>query len=178
MTQPVVAIGRVVGRRDAARLAARLRRRGSRIVFTNGVFDLLHVGHLDLLEKARALGDLLVVGVNSDASVRRLKGNGRPIVPLRERMEMLAGLKPVDYVIPFGEDTPARVIAAIRPAVLVKGADYRAGEIVGADTVRAGGGRVVRVPLRRGRSTTGLVARARIAMNARARAAVARDRRR
>src|SRR6185436_15891222 len=137
------------------------------VVFTNGVFDLLHVGHLDLLEKARALGDALVVGVNSDASVRRLKGKNRPIVPLRERMEMLAGLKPVDFVVPFGEDTPARVIAAIRPAVLVKGADYRADQIVGAETVRSSGGRVVRIPLVAGRSTTRIVARARIAVKAR-----------
>ncbi|HEV8199702.1 MAG TPA: D-glycero-beta-D-manno-heptose 1-phosphate adenylyltransferase [Candidatus Polarisedimenticolia bacterium] len=169
-----VEIGRVVGRRAAARLAATLRRRGARLVFTNGVFDLLHVGHLDLLEKARALGDALVVGVNSDASVRRLKGRGRPIVPLRERMEMLAGLKPVDYVVAFGEDTPARIIAALRPAVLVKGADYRVSNIVGADTVRAFGGHVVRVRLKPGRSTTGLVARARLAV----RAAAGRDRRR
>ena len=174
MTRGEVAVGRVLARRDAARLGARLRRKGCRIVFTNGVFDLLHVGHLDLLEKARALGDALVVGVNSDASVRRLKGDGRPIVPLRERMEMLAGLKPVDYVVPFGEDTPARVIAEIRPAVLVKGADYRADRIVGADTVRAAGGRVVRIPLVAGRSTTRIVARARLAV----RAAAGRDRRR
>jgi rfaE bifunctional protein nucleotidyltransferase chain/domain len=163
-----VSIGRVVARRDAARLGARLRRGGARVVFTNGVFDLLHVGHLDLLEKARALGDALVVGINSDASVRRLKGAGRPIVPLRERMEMLAGLKPVDYVVPFGEDTPARVIAEIRPAVLVKGADYRADQIVGADAVRAAGGRVVRIRLVAGRSSSRIVARARLAMKARA----------
>jgi rfaE bifunctional protein nucleotidyltransferase chain/domain len=170
--RPAVAIGRVVAPGAAARIAARLRRRGARVVFTNGVFDLLHVGHLDLLEKARALGDALVVGVNSDASVRRLKGDGRPIVPLRERMEMLAGLKPVDYVVAFGEDTPAKIIAALRPAVLVKGADYRASEIVGAETVRADGGRVLRVPLKAGRSTTGIVKRARIAVRA------GRDRRR
>jgi rfaE bifunctional protein nucleotidyltransferase chain/domain len=176
MKRGKVSTGRIVARGDIARVASGLRRRGACIVFTNGVFDLLHVGHLDLLEKARALGDALVVGVNSDASVRRLKGSNRPIVPLRERMEMLAGLKPVDYVVAFGEDTPARVIAAIRPAVLVKGADYRAAEIVGADTVRAAGGRVVRVPLKPGRSTTTIVQRARIAM--RASAAARRDRRR
>ena len=166
MKRGQVRIGRVVARGDIARVASGLRRRGARVVFTNGVFDLLHVGHLDLLEKARALGDALVVGVNSDASVRRLKGSNRPIVPLRERMEMLAGLKPVDYVVAFGEETPARVIAAIRPAVLVKGADYRADRIVGADTVRAAGGRVVRVPLKPGRSTTSIVRRARLAVRA------------
>jgi D-beta-D-heptose 7-phosphate kinase/D-beta-D-heptose 1-phosphate adenosyltransferase len=168
-----VALGRIAGRREAAALAAGLRRRGARVVFTNGVFDLLHVGHLELLEKARAQGDVLVVGVNSDASVRRLKGDGRPIVPLRERMEMLAGLKPVDIVVAFGEDTPAALIAAIRPAVLVKGADYRADQIIGADTVRAHGGRVVRVRLHPGRSTTRMVRRARVAVRASVRARVA-----
>ena len=161
--------GRILARPAAARLVTKMRRRGARVVFTNGVFDILHVGHLDLLEKARALGDALVVGVNSDASVRRIKGNGRPIVPLRERMEMLAGLKPVDVVVAFGEDTPAALIAAIGPAVLVKGADYRADQIVGADTVRASGGRIVRVRLMPGRSTTRIVARARLAVRARER---------
>jgi D-beta-D-heptose 7-phosphate kinase/D-beta-D-heptose 1-phosphate adenosyltransferase len=156
-----VSQGVVVAPARAARLFARLRRRGLRIVFTNGVFDLLHAGHVRLLVAARALGDRLVVGVNSDASVRRLKGRGRPIVPLAERMEMLAGLTPVDYVVPFGEATPARIIAAVLPAVLVKGSDYRKSEIVGRATVEAAGGRVVRVRLRAGRSTSNLIARAR-----------------
>jgi D-beta-D-heptose 7-phosphate kinase/D-beta-D-heptose 1-phosphate adenosyltransferase len=137
-----------------------------RLAFTNGCFDLLHVGHVSLLEKARALGDALVVGVNTDRSVRRLKGRARPIVPLAERMEMLAGLRPVDYVVPFAEDTPARLIAEIRPAVLVKGGDYRVRDVVGRATVEAGGGRVVRVPLRKGRSTSELIARARRAVAA------------
>jgi D-beta-D-heptose 7-phosphate kinase/D-beta-D-heptose 1-phosphate adenosyltransferase len=145
----------------ALSLGRRLRRRGLRVAFTNGVFDLLHGGHLALLVRARALADVLVVGVNSDASVRRLKGRGRPIVPLEERMEMLAGLKPVDYVLPFEEDTPARLIAALRPDVLVKGGDYRLDQIAGRDVVEARGGRVVRVRLRPGRSTSVLVARAR-----------------
>lgn len=149
------------GREAARRRFARLRRKGTRIVFTNGVFDLLHVGHLSLLEAARAHGDALVVGVNTDASVRRLKGPGRPIVPLAERMEILARLVPVDYVVPFGEDTPARLIAAVRPAVLVKGSDYRASDIVGRETVERAGGRVVRVRLLRGRSTSRLIGRAR-----------------
>jgi rfaE bifunctional protein nucleotidyltransferase chain/domain len=158
--------GRIVPRRAARRTFDRLRRAGVRLVFTNGCFDLLHVGHVTLLEKARALGDALVVGVNEDRSVRRLKGPGRPIVPLAERMELLAGLRPVDYVVPFAEDTPARVIAEVRPAVLVKGGDYRLGEIVGRDEVEEGGGRVVRVPLRKGRSTSDLIARARLAVAA------------
>lgn len=153
--------GAIVRRGAAARLFARLRRRGVRLVFTNGVFDLLHAGHLSLLLAARALGDALVVGVNTDASVRRLKGRGRPIVPLQERMEVLSRLEPVDYVVPFGEDTPARLVAEVRPAVLVKGSDYRRAEIAGRDTVEAAGGRVVRVRLARGRSTSRLIRRAR-----------------
>ena len=145
----------------AAALLARLKRRGRRVVFTNGCFDLLHAGHVDLLERAAALGDVLVVGVNSDASVRRLKGAGRPIVPLPERLEILAGLRVVDYVVPFRDATPARLIRRLRPDVLVKGGDYRPSQIVGRRTVEAGGGRVVVVPLRRGRSTSALIRRAR-----------------
>ena len=130
------------------------------MVFTNGCFDLLHAGHVALLETARGLGDFLVVGVNADRSVRRLKGAGRPIVPLGERMEVLAALRSVDCVVPFGEATPARLIALLGPDVLVKGADYRARTIVGRDTVEARGGRVVTVRLRRSLSTTGLIRRA------------------
>lgn len=137
----------------------RARRAGRRIVFTNGVFDLLHVGHARYLRAARRLGDLLVVGVNSDASVRRIKGPRRPLVPARERAELLASLACVDYVVPFGADTPARLIRAVRPDVLVKGADWAAGRIVGGGAVRARGGRVVRIPLVRGRSTSALVRR-------------------
>ena len=146
--------------RGAAAWARLQKRRGRRVVFTNGCFDLLHAGHVALLEAARRHGDVLVVGVNTDRSVRRLKGAGRPIVPLRERMEVLSALRSVDRVVPFGEATPARLIARIRPDVLVKGSDYRARDIVGRDTVLASGGRVVTVPLRRGRSTSELIRRA------------------
>ncbi|HEU4402530.1 MAG TPA: D-glycero-beta-D-manno-heptose 1-phosphate adenylyltransferase [Candidatus Polarisedimenticolia bacterium] len=146
--------------RRAVETVTRLKRRGRVVVFTNGCFDLLHVGHLVLLETARSLGDVLVVGVNTDRSVRRIKGPGRPIVPLAERMEMLAALRAVDYVVPFDAPTPARLIQALRPDVLVKGGDYRPAQIVGRDTVEAGGGRVVVVPLRRGHSTSGLIHRA------------------
>ncbi len=152
--------GAVLTARRAAALRVRLRRRGRAVVFTNGCFDLLHAGHVALLEKARSLGDVLFVGVNDDRSVRRLKGAGRPIVPLRERLELLAGMRAVDAVVPFSEDTPARLIALLRPDVLVKGGDYRKSEIVGRQVVEAGGGRVVRVALRRGRSSTGLIRRA------------------
>jgi len=130
-----------------------------RIVFTNGVFDLLHVGHARYLAAARRSGDLLVVGLNADCSVRRIKGPRRPIVPERERAEILGALRSVDHVVLFRDDTPERLIRAIRPDVLVKGADWKPGQIVGADFVKRNGGRVVRIRLARGRSTTALVRR-------------------
>lgn len=127
-------------------------------MFTNGVFDLLHAGHIALLEAARAAGDALVVGVNTDASVRRLgKGADRPIVAEGERVRVLAALAAVDCVVLFDEDTPLALIERLHPDVLVKGADYAAGAIVGAAEVEGWGGRVVRVPLVAGRSTTELV---------------------
>jgi rfaE bifunctional protein nucleotidyltransferase chain/domain len=132
------------------------------VVFTNGVFDLLHPGHVDLLESARAEGDALVVGLNSDASVRRLgKGPDRPLTDERSRARVLAGLAAVDCVVLFDEDTPLALIQALAPDVLVKGADYPRDRIVGADWVEAHGGRVVRVPLLPGFSTTALVERLR-----------------
>jgi len=144
---------------DAARW--RERQQGP-VVFTNGVFDLLHVGHVALLEAARAEGGALVVGVNSDASVRGLeKGADRPIVPERERARLLAALACVDCVVLFDEETPLVLIERLRPDVLVKGADYARAAIVGADQVQAWGGRVVRVPLVPGASTTALLARLR-----------------
>jgi rfaE bifunctional protein nucleotidyltransferase chain/domain len=149
----------------AAEAAARWRQRHpGPVVFTNGVFDLLHVGHVALLEAARAEGAALIVGVNSDASVRRLgKGSGgeRPVVPERERARLVAALGAVDCVVVFDEDTPLALIERIRPDVLVKGADYARDAIVGADQVEAWGGRVVRVPLVAGVSTTDLLARLR-----------------
>jgi len=144
---------------DAARW--RERQQGP-VVFTNGVFDLLHVGHVALLEAARAEGGALVVAVNSDASVRGLeKGADRPIVPERERARLLAALACVDCVVLFDEETPLALIERLRPDVLVKGADYARAAIVGADQVQAWGGRVVRVPLVPGASTTALLARLR-----------------
>lgn len=130
---------------------------GRRVVFTNGCFDLLHPGHLRLFEQARALGDLLVVGVNSDASVRKLKGDGRPVVPERERAELLAALAAVDAVTIFDEPTPRELIAALRPDVLVKGGDWAPDEIVGREEVEAAGGRVERIPLLEGYSTSALI---------------------
>jgi D-beta-D-heptose 7-phosphate kinase/D-beta-D-heptose 1-phosphate adenosyltransferase len=133
------------------------------VVFTNGVFDLLHPGHVALLEAARAEGAALVVGVNTDASVRRLgKGPERPVVPEAARARVLAGLAAVDCVVLFDEDTPLALIEALEPDVLVKGADYTRDRIVGADQVERRGGRVVRVPLEPGFSTTSLVERLRV----------------
>ena len=144
--------------RDAAvAFVARERAAGRRIVFTNGVFDLLHPGHLRYLQQARALGDALVVGVNSDRSVGANKGEGRPITPERERAELLAALACVDAVVIFDEDTPHAIISALQPDVLVKGADWAEDAIVGRDIVEARGGRVVRVPVETGYSTTGIL---------------------
>jgi rfaE bifunctional protein nucleotidyltransferase chain/domain len=138
-------------------LTARLRATGRRIVFTNGVFDLLHPGHVRYLQDARALGDALIVGVNSDRSVRANKGPDRPITPEAERAEILAALACVDGVAIFDEDTPRAIISAIQPDVLVKGADWAEDAIVGRDVVEARGGTVVRVPLAEGYSTTAII---------------------
>ncbi len=143
--------------------AARAWRRGVRgpVVFTNGVFDVLHRGHVALLVAARGEGAALVVGLNSDASVRRLKGPERPLNAERDRAYVLGALACVDAVVLFDADTPADLIAALQPDVLVKGADYAPDEIVGADVVTARGGRVVRCPIQQGFSTTGMIARIR-----------------
>lgn len=137
------------------------RPREGRLVFTNGVFDLLHAGHLSSLEAARAFGDQLVVAVNSDASTRRLKGTDRPFQPEEDRARLVAGLRCVDAVTLFDEDTPEALIRALLPDVLVKGADYEGREVVGADAVRAAGGEVRLVDLEPGRSTSDLAARIR-----------------
>jgi rfaE bifunctional protein nucleotidyltransferase chain/domain len=148
-------------REEAAAFAAAQRAAGRRVVFTNGVFDLLHPGHIRYLAQARALGDLLIVGVNSDRSVQANKGPDRPITPEAERAEVLAALSCVDGVVVFDEETPHEIIAAIQPDVLVKGADWAADAIVGRDVVEARGGKVVRVPVEAGYSTTAIVARIR-----------------
>jgi len=141
--------------RDAiAAMAERWRGAGKRVVFTNGVFDLLHPGHVRYLQAARAEGDVLVVGINSDRSVRAIKGPDRPITPEAERAEILEALACVDAVVIFDEETPAEIIRAVQPDVLVKGADWAADAIVGRDTVEARGGRVVRMPVEEGWSTS------------------------
>lgn len=143
-------------------LAQTLRRNGRKIVFTNGCFDLLHMGHVDLLERAKALGDVLVVGLNTDASIRRLKGADRPVQSFESRSRVLAGLAAVDFVVGFDQDTPLELIRQLSPNVLVKGGDYSVSTVVGADVVIATGGKVEILPLVPGHSTTGLVEKARI----------------
>jgi rfaE bifunctional protein nucleotidyltransferase chain/domain len=128
-----------------------------RIVFTNGCFDILHRGHVELLRRAKSYGDVLVVGLNSDASVRRLKGRRRPLVGEKDRAFVLAALDAVDRVVIFDEDTPLETIRALEPDVLVKGSEYGRGAIVGADLVEGRGGRVVRVPMKKGFSTSSLI---------------------
>lgn len=150
-----------VTREEAIALVSAQRNRGKKIVFTNGVFDLLHPGHLRYLTQARTLGDCLVVGVNSDRSVRENKGPDRPVTPQDERVELLEALKPVDAVVVFDEPTPHELIAALQPDVLVKGADWAEDAIVGRDIVEARGGRVVRIPVEAGYSTTEILRRIR-----------------
>lgn len=135
----------------------REKRNGKRVVFTNGCFDLLHPGHIRGFEQARALGDVLIVGLNSDSSVRQLKGASRPVIPERERAEILAALESVDAVVIFDELTPREVISRLLPDVLVKGGDWPGDQIVGREEVEAAGGRVVSVPLVPGHSTTAIL---------------------
>ena len=142
---------------ELRRILEELGENGKRVVFTNGCFDLLHVGHIRYLEKARSLGDILVVGVNSDASVQRLKGPKRPIIPLDERMEILSGLECVDYVTSFGESTPLELIALLRPHILVKGGDWTKETIVGRELVEGLGGEVTVLPFFEGNSTSSLI---------------------
>ena len=142
---------------DAVAWRESLAASGRKVVFTNGCFDLIHRGHVELLRAARREGDALVVGLNGDASMRRLKGPARPLVPQADRAEVLAALEMVDRVVIFDEDTPAQLVDALRPDVLVKGSDWGQDAIVGRETVEKGGGRVVRVPLLAGRSTRSIV---------------------
>jgi D-beta-D-heptose 7-phosphate kinase/D-beta-D-heptose 1-phosphate adenosyltransferase len=139
----------------------RLRAEGKTLVFTNGVFDLLHPGHVRYLRQARTLGDALIVGVNSDRSVRANKGEDRPVTPEAERAEILAALSSVDAVVVFDEDTPLALITALQPDILVKGADWGEHAIVGREVVEACGGRVVRVPMEPGYSTTATIQKVR-----------------
>lgn len=142
---------------EAQKMVARAQQLGKTVVFTNGCFDILHAGHVQYLEKARALGDMLVVAINSDASVRRLKGEKRPINSEQDRAYILSRLKPVDAVVLFDDDTPLRVIETLLPDVLVKGDDWAVENIVGKDVVEAAGGEVRTIAFLDGRSTTGTI---------------------
>jgi len=149
----------ILNREELLRARARLRAGGRRLVFTNGCFDLLHVGHVRYLSEARALGDALLVAINSDASVRALKGAGRPILNESERAEILAALESVDFVTVFEEESPRTLISEVLPDVLVKGGDYRLDEIHGREEVERAGGRVLSLPFVEGASTTGIIER-------------------
>ena len=152
---------RVLALDEVGAYAAELRAGGKKVVFTNGVFDLLHPGHVRYLQAARREGDALIIGVNSDRSVRANKGPARPMIPEAERAELLAALACVDAVVIFDEETPADIITRVQPDVLVKGADWAADQIVGRDTVEARGGKVVRIPIEQGWSTTAILERIR-----------------
>lgn len=161
MSHPVDEDAQLLTADQAAACANRVRAGGGTVVFTNGVFDLLHPGHVRYLREARALGDALIVAVNSDRSVRTIKEPDRPINPERERAEVLLALNSVDAAVIFDEETPHAIISAIQPDILVKGADWGPGNIVGRDVVEARGGRVVRVELAKGYSTTEIVRKVR-----------------
>ncbi len=161
MARPPAAHQKIASLTALSRIVQRVKAHGRTIVFTNGCFDLLHPGHLRIFERAKRLGDVLVVGVNGDRSVRALKGSRRPVVGQRDRALMVAALESVDYVTIFHQQTPLQLITALRPHVLVKGADWGPGRIVGAEVVERDGGRVVRIRLAKEHSTTRLVARIR-----------------
>lgn len=150
---------KIIGAKKLAYILKRLHSRGKKIVFTNGCFDILHVGHVDYLSKARRLGDVLVIGLNSDRSVKSLKGSGRPINNERDRAKVLSALAFVDYVCIFTEPTPERLIKTLKPDVLVKGGDWKVADIVGGDFVKSLGGRVKNIPFVKGYSTTSLISK-------------------
>ncbi|MDD5005629.1 MAG: D-glycero-beta-D-manno-heptose 1-phosphate adenylyltransferase [Candidatus Omnitrophica bacterium] len=148
---------KIFSKHKLARIISSLKKKRKRIVFTNGCFDILHVGHISYLNSAKKLGDILVVGINSDTSVKSLKGSRRPIMPLKDRIKILASLECIDYVCAFSQKTPLNLIKKIRPDVLVKGGDWKNKEIVGADFVKAYGGKIITIPFKKGYSTTGLI---------------------
>lgn len=150
-------MGRVVSKNILKSILAREKKDGKTIVFTNGCFDILHEGHIRYLRKAKKCGDVLVIGLNTDSSIRAIKGPSRPVIPQRSRAEVLASLNVVDYVVLFPEETPYNLIKFLKPDVLVKGADYEISEIAGADIVKANGGKVVRVRLEKGFGTSEII---------------------
>jgi rfaE bifunctional protein nucleotidyltransferase chain/domain len=161
MHQPGRLAGKIMLFEELRQVVAARQAAGQRVVFTNGCFDILHAGHVDLLEDAAREGDVLVVALNSDDSVRGLKGPGRPVNPQEQRARVLASLAVVDFVVVFDEPDPGRLISALLPDVLVKGGDWAPEAIIGADTVTASGGRVKTIPLKYGASTTDIIMKAR-----------------
>ncbi|MEN3046410.1 MAG: D-glycero-beta-D-manno-heptose 1-phosphate adenylyltransferase [Candidatus Hydrothermales bacterium] len=147
----------IVDLKTLKKILKSLRKENKKIVFTNGCFDLIHAGHIELLKKAKKKGDVLIVGLNSDSSIKKIKGDKRPIVNEKDRAKILDSIKYVDYVIFFNEKTPYRLIKEIKPDVLVKGADYKIDEVVGGDIVLKRGGEVFLVPLVKGKSTSNLI---------------------
>jgi rfaE bifunctional protein nucleotidyltransferase chain/domain len=139
------------------KIRARLRMQGKKVVFTNGCFDLIHGGHIELFRKAKSLGDVLIVALNTDASVRKIKGPSRPVFPLEERFEVLGAIEYIDYLTSFSEETPQKIIAALLPDVLVKGGDWPPDQVVGKKEVEAAGGRVVLVPYLKGHSSSSII---------------------
>ena len=148
---------KIVTQHKAVEIRDKLKRRGKKVVFTNGCFDILHSGHAVYLDRAKKLGDFLIVGLNTDPSVRRLKGRNRPIIGFRERALLLSYLAPVDLVVGFSDDTPLKLIKKLKPDILAKGADYNIADIVGASEVKSWGGKVRRIRLVKGRSTTEII---------------------
>lgn len=148
---------KIISRKKLKDFFQRLREKEKKIVFTNGCFDIIHAGHVRYLKKAKEFGNLLIVGLNSDSSIKKIKGELRPIVPQRERAEVLSVLESVDFIVLFNEPTPYNIIKDIQPDILVKGADWSADQIVGADIVKARGGRVARIKLAKGRSSTNII---------------------
>ena len=148
---------KLIARKDIVKLCDRLQRQKKKIVFTNGVFDIIHMGHIHYLSKAAAMGDVLIIGLNTDASVKKFKGKNRPINKQSDRAGVLSALGFVDYIVYFSEETPAKIIKQVKPDVLVKGSDYKLNEIVGADFVQSCGGKVRRIKLLSGRSTSGII---------------------
>ncbi|MHB8093564.1 MAG: adenylyltransferase/cytidyltransferase family protein [Candidatus Aminicenantales bacterium] len=152
---------KILSLKDLVPVRRRLRRAGKTVVFTNGCFDLLHGGHVRLFREARKRGDILIVALNTDASIRRLKGKARPIFPLRERLEVLSAIADIDYLTWFAEETPLKTIAALLPDVLVKGGDWKPGQVVGKAEVEGAGGKVVIVPYLKGHSSSSIIGRIR-----------------
>jgi rfaE bifunctional protein nucleotidyltransferase chain/domain len=143
--------------KNLLKIRAQLRRQGKKVVFTNGCFDLIHGGHIELFRKAKSLGDVLIVALNTDGSVRKIKGPQRPVFPLEERFEVLGAIEYIDYLTSFAEETPKKIIAVLLPDILVKGGDWGPGQVVGREEVEAAGGRVVIVPYLKGHSSSSII---------------------